>query len=118
MIIIIMSKTEQEKKIANAEYQKKHRENNIETRTEYEKQYRKDNIETLTEYEKNYKKEHADEIKKYNAKYNQDNKDKLAIKKSAKVMCECGNEYTANHKSDHIKTKKHIDKMAEKANKK
>ena len=57
-------------------------------------------LRTRSEY-KNDTKEH---IKEYSKQYYENNKDKL----KTKCSCECGSTYTLNHKSDHIKTKKHI----------
>ena len=57
-------------------------------------------LRTRSEY-KNDTKEH---IKEYSKQYYEKNKDKL----KTKCSCECGSTYTLNHKSDHIKTKKHM----------
>ena len=63
-------------------------------------------LRTKSEY-KNDTKEH---IKEYSKQYYENNKEKL----KTKCICECGSTYTLNHKSDHIKTKKHIKYIASK----
>ena len=48
---------------------------------------------------KEYRNVNADKIKKYR----EDNSDK----RKQKINCECGGKFTHQHKSDHLKTKKH-----------
>jgi ribosomal protein S27AE len=57
------------------------------------------------EYKKQYRIEHADEIKSYKTQYYNDNKEKLNEKLTCNV---CGDEFTAQHKQRHEKSKNHI----------
>lgn len=107
--MIIMNKVEQNKK-----YKAEH----ATQIAEYNKTYRADNIDAVKETERKYRESHVDEKKEYNQKYREENKTKLTEHFGQKVTCDCGGEYSLCHKARHMKTKKHIDKMAEKANKK
>ena len=51
-----------------------------------------------------YREDTKEHIKEYSLEYYQKNKEKL----KTKCTCICGSIYTLNHKSDHIKTKKHL----------
>ena len=61
-------------------------------------------MDTYIKYPNGY----TEEIKKENyKKYKQDNKEKIQQQQKQKHNCECGGKYTNNHKSHHIKSKKH-----------
>ena len=68
------------------------------------KEWRDDNKEKKKEYNKEYREGHKDKIKEYIKEYSEKNKDKMKMKKD----CECGGKYTYNHKSRHLKSKKHL----------
>lgn len=53
---------------------------------------------------KEYLKKNKDKIKEYKKQYRLKNKDKL----TEKFECDCGGTYTTEHKTEHIKSKKHI----------
>ena len=55
-------------------------------------------------YGKQYREENQDKMNEYKKKYLEENKDKL----SEKTICECGGKFIHSHKSEHLKTKKHI----------
>jgi len=84
----------------------------IPTRTN--KEYREDNKDKIKEYYENNK----DKIKEHRKIYVENNKDKISDnkkeyyknhkeQKNKKIECECGGKYTHQHKSTHIKSKKH-----------
>ena len=72
------------------------------------------------EYQKLYKQEYyednKDKIKDKVKKYREDNKDKIKERKSKVCICECGCEYTHDHKSRHLKSQKHQNLMIEMLN--
>ena len=49
---------------------------------------------------------------KYDKQYQQDNKEKITIKRSIKSVCECSGTYTLSNKSQHFKSKKHQNYLA------
>ena len=53
---------------------------------------------------KEYRIDTKEHIKEYSLQYYQNNKEKL----KTKCECICGSTYTLNHRSDHMKTKKHL----------
>ncbi len=59
--------------------------------------------QTRNEVEKRYRKNNLELCRKRSREHNQKNKDKLR----EKFTCDCGGKYTYEHKSSHIKTKKH-----------
>ena len=101
-------------------YQDVYQENN----KEKIKQYQKDNKEEIKEYREKYCQDNKDKIKKYyednkekyyersrvyGKVYHEDNKEKIHEQKNAIDFCPtCGCNYTHSNKSQHIKTKKHI----------
>jgi len=103
--------------------QKEYRQDNIEQIKEYNKEYYEQNKDKFSERSKEYRKENIDKIKAYleanrekiqirkkdyDEVYRSINKDKIQEHKSQKFLCQCGVEYTHNHKSRHEKTKIHI----------
>lgn len=66
---------------------------------EYNKQYRIDNPERAKQY-------YIDNAKRAK-QYRIDNADKIKEQTSFRTYCECGGSYTYQHKSKHLKTKKH-----------
>lgn len=49
-----------------------------------------------------------DEKKEIKILYREKNKDKIKAHKSKKCICECGVEYTHDHKARHLRSKRHI----------
>ena len=116
------------------EYQKEYREKNKDKAREYNKDYQQKNKERLTEYSKEYRETHKEQISQCKSKiyekikdkysehkkqYRQQNKDKIAErdKKYRELIeeCEvCKCQYKRCHRSDHIKTKKHINNLNKK----
>ena len=76
--------------------QKEWRDDNKDTKKEYNKEYYQENKEILKEKHKESREE-----------YKKENKDKI----NQKFNCECGGKYTHNHKSRHLKSKKHLSKI-------
>jgi len=60
------------------------------------------------EYTKIYKLDNRDEILEYNKQYRQENRDELNEKKREKLTCICGSIVSKSNKSQHLKTKKHL----------
>ena len=54
-------------------------------------------------YDAKYREEKQEEIKIYHAKYRKDNSEK----RNKKFMCDCGIEYTHNHRARHFDTNRH-----------
>ena len=86
------------------------------------KQYYADNLETLKEKHNEYRIKNSKKIreqrhkftiknrenkKEYDKEYREKNKEKIKERKAIKIVCECGCEITKEHKSKHLKTKKH-----------
>ena len=67
---------------------------------ESQQEYRQQNKEKINEYRLNNK----EKLTKYNSEYRLNNKDKA----NTKCVCECGGVYTHANKSQHHKTKKHL----------
>ena len=83
-------------------------EDNKEARTEQIKQYKSDNSEWYKQYWKEYFEKNKDKIKPYQKKWYEENKDTIQQNRSVKVECPCGGKYTLGHKSEHIKTQRHL----------
>lgn len=67
------------------------------------------NIPSRTQKERsiNYYQENQEKLKEYLKKRYETNKDIILEKMKEKYTCECGGKYTHQHKSYHLKTKKH-----------
>ena len=67
--------------------------------------------EERKEYVKNYDakryKDNIEEIKIIKAKQYKDNRDEILKKQNQKFTCECGKEYTFNHKKRHCDSNRH-----------
>jgi len=91
---------------------KEWREENKEKIKEYRKLYLGENKEKIKEYRKLYVEENKEQIKEYrkeyNNKYYQEKKEEILIKKGEILLCDCGINYTNNHKLRHEKSKKHL----------
>jgi len=67
------------------------------------------NLPTQTKVEYSNKRKEDGTIKKLSDEYYEANKAEILRKQLVKHICECGKQYTQNHKKRHEKTKKHID---------
>jgi len=67
---------------------------NKEHRKKDDKNYRQNNYEKIAERKKNWEEE---------------NKEKIKERRSQVINCECGGTYTLQHKSRHLKTKRHCE---------
>jgi hypothetical protein len=75
------------------------------------KEYYADNVEKFNEHNKKYNAENSEKIKEQCKQYSIDNSEKISERKKQPWTCECCNvTITLNHKSRHIKAKKHIAK--------
>ena len=66
----------------------------------YKKQYNEIHKKLINEKQIKYNETHKEEIKEANKKYREEHKEK--------TTCECGGCYTYAHKTDHFKSKRHI----------
>jgi hypothetical protein len=92
--------------MSRKEYFKEYRENN----KEKIKEYKENNKERISEQRKNHYEKttlyHPEKIKEYSIVRN--------LRKKTLITCECGSVITCGHKSEHIKTQKHIKLLKEK----
>ena len=79
-----------------------------ERKKEIDKKYRENNKEKIKIYQKNNK----DKIREYKKKYKKNNKEKIKDYNSQKWYCSlCDKNMTIGYKSNHLKTKKHLNKI-------
>ena len=89
---------------------KKYRQNN----KEQIKQYTEDNKERIKNSNKLWREENKDTLKEKKKKYVGDNHEELIAKKKEIMTCDCcGKTYKRSHKSDHLKSKYHINNKKE-----
>jgi len=74
-----------------------------------QKEYCETNKDKRRAYCQNWYTENIDKVKKYR----EENKDKI----NEKFDCECGSRYTYRHKTEHLKTQKHINYINSNINK-
>ena len=92
-------------KIKNKEYRELHKDEIREGR----KLYRDSNKDKIKEHRHEYYEENKDKVLNKLKVYRENNKEKLKERKSEKHSCECGKNYTINHKKRHERTKFHQD---------
>lgn len=107
-----MRKYAEDNKERIGKYQKKYREDNKEDLSNYRKEYQIKNKEYLNEVSRKYREDNRQKILKKEKEYREKNKEVRYEKAKEKIMCECGMEYRRSHKARHMKTKRHIEKMA------
>ena len=84
---------------------------NIQIPMRTKQEYNIDNCEKIQQYMKEY---YIDNSKQINAKqkiYYNENRKTINEKKNQKIYCCCGSTYTYQHKSQHFKSKKHINSI-------
>ena len=127
--------SEEERKSVNCERTRKYNNNNKEIVSERNKKYQEENRDKINEQERkrrqenperlrNYREENRDKINEQARKRRQEDPEKFKDKdkinrlkyldkikdvRSINHTCECGGCYKLNHKSTHLKTKKHLD---------
>ena len=57
---------------------------------------------------KQYYEKNKEQINNWNKNYQKENKEQIIKWKKEMTECECGGKYSNNHKSRHMKTKKHL----------
>ena len=77
------------------------------TRIKHKENYELNKEKILLRVHK-YAEEHKEEIKERGIKYREKNKETIKARKSKKEICECGTEYTHDHKSRHLRSKFHL----------
>ena len=89
---------------------KKYRENN----KEKIKEYIEENKDRIKESNKQWREENKDSLKEKKKKYVEDHHEELKAKKKEDMICECcGKTYKRSHKSDHLKSKYHLNNKKE-----
>ena len=89
------------------------------SKSEYNAEYRQEHQDYYKEYGYEYRKEHQDYLKEKNAEYRKENREyfdnyrkehreEYNKKQNEKFECECGGRYTRCHKSQHSKSKLHL----------
>ena len=104
--------------------QKEYREDNKEIILEKKKEYRQKNKEKIAQHKKEYYQENREEVLKKRQEHYQENKEEILKKqqeyreknkevinekKKEKFTCECGGKYILCNKSQHFKTKMHLE---------
>ena len=82
---------------------KQYYEDNKEIIAEYHKQWYEDNKEKI----KQHYLDNIDKIKEKNEKYRRLNKEKISLRKSEKMICDCGSEFRRDEKARHERAIKH-----------
>ena len=78
------------------------------------KEYIEDNKERIKESNKQWREENKDVLKEKKKKYVEDHHEELKAKKKEEMICECcGKTYKRSHKSDHLKSKYHLNNKKE-----
>ena len=81
---------------------------------QHNQQYYSNNAEKIKQQVKQYKSDNADKIKQQGKQYRTDNSDKIKQWQKTKHNCDvCGGKYTSSGKSQHYKSKKHQNAIAE-----
>jgi hypothetical protein len=91
------------------EQYKQYYEDNKDKLIEQQKQYYSENKDKILEYRKGYQNENKASIQEYRKEYKKENKDKINENRKQKLECVCGSIFCKNDKSQHVKTKKHIE---------
>lgn len=78
----------------------------------YQKEYREKNRDKLIELRKQKYSENSEVILAKIKEYYKFHKDEIQKKHSTKSTCICGGSYTYANKTNHMKTKKHLDYLA------
>ena len=68
--------------------------------------------ELKLKYNRKYYEDNKQKIKEQKQQHYEDNKEKISIKNSMKIICDCGGKYTTQNKSNHFKSKKHQNYLA------
>jgi len=87
---------------------KEWREDNRVKLVEYKNQYLEDNKERIREISKQYREDNKESLSEKKKEYYHANKDKILEQMKEKYTCECGVELCKSNKSNHVKSKKHI----------
>ena len=75
------------------------------------KEYYQENKERILDRVHQYGQNNRDIISKRNKLYKQEHKDEIAERRSKTFVCECGLESSYDHKSQHLRTKRHLEYM-------
>lgn len=92
-------------KYNHAKYRLKH----SEEINEKSRNYYHNNKEKISIKNKTYKNINKEHVKQIHLKSYLKNRTKQQAKRSAKVLCDCGTMYAHSHRSDHIKSKLHLE---------
>ncbi len=87
---------------------KEYHEANKEQILEQQKEYYETNKEKILEYKKEYYEANKEQKLKNQKEYYETNKECILKRQGEPHKCECGGNYTQNHKLRHFKTQKHL----------
>lgn len=96
----------------NKEYHKQWYQDNRERILENKRQYDKDNREIVLERKRRYYQDNRENLNEVSKYYYQDHKEQIKEKAKEKIVCDCGGHFTYCSKSQHLKTKKHLNFIA------
>lgn len=97
--------------IINADKIKQYKDDNRDKQSEYFKQRYANNKDIILEKQKERYEKNKEVILEKQKKYREDNKGTINQKQKERMVCECGKDIHKHHKSRHIKTLEHIQKM-------
>ena len=80
---------------------------------QYNKEYRNKNREKINDWKRQKYSNNREVILAKNKEYKELHKEEIQQKYTAKSTCICGGSYTYANKTKHLKTKKHLDYIAE-----
>ena len=102
------TKTQEEWREDNPNYDKDYYQNNKEKKNKQSRQNYYDNIEHYTELNRQRYEENKEERLEYGKEYREKHKEKIEKQKKEQIICECGGTWTKGHGfKRHEKTKKH-----------
>ena len=83
--------------------------NHKEARLQWGKEYYQDNKERILNRVHRYAENNKDKISERGKKYREEHKDEIKERRSKTFLCECGVESSYDHKSRHLRTKRHLE---------
>ena len=81
---------------------------------QWSKEYYQENKEHIIERVHRYEENNKEKISERGKKYREEHNEEIKARKSKKCVCDCGVEYTHDHKSRHLRTKRHLEHMKSK----
>jgi len=85
-----------------------------EERLKHMKEFYQENKERIIERVHRYAENNKEKISERGKKYREEHNEEIKARKSKKCVCDCGFDYTHDHKSRHLRTKRHLEHMKSK----